>query len=459
MNRVFLLALVAPALLGCAPALAADNDLKALRDEIAQMKAHHANRLAELEARLAKAEKAASDAASSSRRAQESARRATDRPAAFNPGISAVLNGTYARLSRDPGSYSIGGFMPSGDEIGPPPRSFGLGESEIGLSANIDTLFRGQLTFALAPDGGGEVEEAYIQTLALGNGMKLTAGRFLSGLGYLNAQHAHTWDFTDAPLAYAAFFGGPLRNDGIQFKLVAPTDLLLEFGAELASGGPFPSTDRNRNGSGLGVVYAHIGGDLGNAHSWRAGVSLLQTSPSDRAYTEADASGADVTRSFSGRSRTWVIDGIWKWAPQGNATARSLTIQGEYFRRRETGTLGYETTGTQLSGDYASTQSGYYAQAVYRFMPRWRIGYRFDRLDAGTPAIGLVDSGMLAASDFASLGGRRPRRNTLMLDWSPTEFSRLRLQLARDRSRPDVIDNQLWLQYIVSLGAHGAHRF
>jgi len=47
-----------------------------------------------------------------------------------------------------------------------------------------------------------------------------------------------------------------------------------------------------------------------------------------------------------------------------------------------------------------------------------------------------------------------------MADYSPSEFSRFRLQLARDRSMqgsPD--DNQITLQYVHSLGAHGAHKF
>jgi hypothetical protein len=52
-----------------------------------------------------------------------------------------------------------------------------------------------------------------------------------------------------------------------------------------------------------------------------------------------------------------------------------------------------------------------------------------------------------------------PTKHTVMVDWSPTEFSRLRLQLAEDKSRAGVSDSQLVLQYIHSLGAHGAHRF
>jgi hypothetical protein len=52
-----------------------------------------------------------------------------------------------------------------------------------------------------------------------------------------------------------------------------------------------------------------------------------------------------------------------------------------------------------------------------------------------------------------------PTRNTVMVDWSPTEFSRWRVQLASDKSTFGVTDRQALIQYIFSLGAHGAHRF
>ncbi len=92
-------------------------------------------------------------------------------------------------------------------------------------------------------------------------------------------------------------------------------------------------------------------------------------------------------------------------------------------------------------------------------MPRWRVGYRYDRLDHGT-----VDNGTSLGLDRrpfrrCSLTDYNPTRNTAMVDWSPTEFSRLRLQYAVDKSRIDLTDHQLLLQYILSLGAHGAHRF
>ncbi len=46
-----------------------------------------------------------------------------------------------------------------------------------------------------------------------------------------------------------------------------------------------------------------------------------------------------------------------------------------------------------------------------------------------------------------------------MVDWTPSEFSRFRLQYARNNTRPDFTDNEWFLQYILTLGAHGAHKF
>ena len=51
-----------------------------------------------------------------------------------------------------------------------------------------------------------------------------------------------------------------------------------------------------------------------------------------------------------------------------------------------------------------------------------------------------------------------PTRYSLMVDWSNSEFSRLRFQYNHDSAREES-DNQFGLQYIFSIGAHGAHSF
>jgi hypothetical protein len=45
-----------------------------------------------------------------------------------------------------------------------------------------------------------------------------------------------------------------------------------------------------------------------------------------------------------------------------------------------------------------------------------------------------------------------------MIEWLPSEFSRLRMQFIDDRVL-DESDSQFLLQYIMSIGAHGAHEF
>jgi len=387
---------------------------------------------------------------------------------AFNPAVSLILQGTAARSSQDPADYQITGFAPSGGEVGPPPRSFSLGESELVVSANIDPYFRGQMTAALTPENEVEVEEAFFQTLALGGGFTLKGGRILSGIGYQNEVHQHAWDFQDAPLAYQAFLGGRFNDDGLQLRWLAPTDLFLELGGEVGRGRAFPSAEQSKNGANAWSLFGHLGGDIGASMAWRAGLSYLYAQPEARGFEDTDSLGNPVTQSFSGKSELWIADFILKWAPNGNATVTNFKLQGEYFRRVETGTLAYDDSaqaapqfGTPFSDAYSSRQAGWYLQAVYQFMPRWRVGLRFDQLDSGTVSNGIVASGAgPTAADFPLLGTPHdPRRTTAMVDWSPSEFSRIRLQLAEDDSRAGVTDRQALVQYVYSLGAHGAHKF
>ena len=181
------------------PALAQDAELGKIREEIRQMKEGYEKRIQELEKRLSEAEAKAGRAESAANNAEQNAAAAQTATAAaasarggenaFNPAMSLILQGTYARTSQDPNRFQITGFVPSGGEVGPPKRSFGLGETELNVSANIDPYFRGVAIASLAPEGGIGVEEAYFQTLALPHGLVVKGGRFFSGLGYLNEQH------------------------------------------------------------------------------------------------------------------------------------------------------------------------------------------------------------------------------------------------------------------------------
>jgi hypothetical protein len=442
-------------------------EIAAIRAEMNALRVSYEARLQALEARLQAADRAPQAAATPA--AAEPIAAAPSTPAApstlaptnaradsnntFNPAMSVILSGLYTRTSRDPASYAITGFaLPPGAEVGPGTRGFSLAETELSFAANVDPWWRGVATISLAPDDTAAVEEAFVQTTSLGNGLTLKAGRFFAGIGYLNTQHAHTWDFVDAPLAYQALLGGQLGDDGVQLNWLAPTDQFIELGVELGRGRDFPGGDNSRNGAGRASIALHTGGDIGSSHTWRAGVSLLSAKADAQALTGIDAAGSPIDSLFSGRTRVTVLDAVWKWAPEGNATRTNFKLQGEWLRSTRTGTLDYDTAGANLSGDLRTAQSGAYVQAIYQFMPRWRVGLRTEQLDPGTPVFS-AGAGLLDAN------GYKPRKHTLMVDYSASEFSRWRLQMARDESRAGVTDNQLQLQYQMSLGAHGAHSY
>jgi hypothetical protein len=361
----------------------------------------------------------------------------------FNPVISLILDGKLADFSRDPGNYALPGFA-LGGEIGPGEQGLQLGESELVMSANIDDQFFGSFTAALTPENETEVEEAFIETLQLGGGATVKAGRFLSHVGYLNNVHAHAWDFADQPLAYRALLGNQYGDDGVQLRWIAPTELFLEFGAEVFRGDAFPAGGAARGGQGTRTVFVRVGGDAGASHAWRVGLSRLEAEAAERAT--GDETTPDL---FTGDSTLTILDIVWKWAPEGNRTQRHFKFQAEFFKRDENGMFA-ASSGSPVG--YTGSQEGWYAQAVYQFMPRWRVGARIDRLKAD-------EAGAALAGTVLDNQAHEPERASVMIDFSNSEFSRLRLQFNRDDSRANETDNQWYLQYVMSLGAHGAHAF
>ncbi|MCU7921725.1 MAG: hypothetical protein KZQ88_03415 [Candidatus Thiodiazotropha sp. (ex Dulcina madagascariensis)] len=375
----------------------------------------------------------------------------------FNPAISLILDGRFNAYDNET-DYELPGFM-LGGEAGRGEEGFHLGHNELVISANVDDLFYGKMTAVVADHEGEtevELEEAFIETLALGSGLTVKGGRFFSAIGYLNQQHPHSWDFADAPLIYRGLFGDQLRDDGLQVSWVAATETYLKLGGEITRGERFPAGGASRGGKGAGSLFVKIGGDIGASQAWQIGFSHWQADIEDRTSAgHHHDSGAAEVPAYSGDSRISGIDFVWKWAPDGNAGERSLKLQAEYFIRDETGRVIMDDgSDTPESTTYDGEQKGWYLQTVYQFIPRWRVGLRYDRLDSDNRG---SDGAVLSEAGLDN-EGHTPERVTLMGDYAHSEYSRLRLQYAKDDSYEEA-DNILTLQYIMSLGSHGAHRF
>ncbi len=472
-NRIILRTAVlaaAPVAFGWATPSIADqaSDLAAIKSEIAQMQREYNARIAALQAQLKKAEAeahaaraaaatanktagsaqvAAEQMAQAAQAAQEQAPETAAVPPppssinSFNPGIAAALNGFYAAATQNTKTTSIAGFA-LGDEAAGPPKGFSLGESEVSLAANIDPEMAGFLDFSFDRENHPTVEEAYVRSISLPWGFTAKAGRFLSGIGYLNERHAHDWSFSDAPLPYRAFLNTQYGDDGIQLRWLAPADVFLEFGGEWFRGDSYPAAGAANAGQGTQTLFVHAGDDINESSSWLAALSYLHSTAVNR-QTDDIYGFNGGTDHFSGKDDVGIATLVYKWAPGGNPTVRNFVASGEFFYGHEHGLFDDVPISTN--------RYGWYAQGVYQFMPQWSVGVRYAQMSTGAIPAALNGS---ALDSF----GHTPRAETALVEYDTSEFGRLRLQYTHDDAGLKPNDEVL-LQYTVIYGPHGAHRY
>lgn len=419
---------------------ASDKDVEVLRAELKTIRNTYESRISELEAKLSKLEnktekveeKVTNKAASSGERNVYSNK--------FNPSIGVILNGKFSNFSEN--TSEIKGFG-IGEEGERSREGLAIDESELNFSSSIDDKFKGSLTAAIVREDGEdkvELEEAYVQTLpgsGLPDGLSVKAGRAFWSLGYMNEHHAHADDFADRPLPYRAFLNKGFNDDGIELSYVLPTPFYSEIGGGAFRGDDFPAGSSDGEGASSYSAFGRIGGDIGMNQSWRLGASYLTSDVKGRSSNED-------TITFVGDSDLYAADLRYTWAPTGNPKNQELTLQGEYFFRNEDGTY------NDIAFDGSS--SGWYGQGVYKFHPQWRVGYRYTALESPDTPTGLV------GTDLDS-EGYDPYINSVMADWTNSEFSRVRFQYNNDKTVKGQTDNQFILQYIMSFGAHGTHKY
>ncbi len=288
------------------------------------------------------------------------------------------------------------GFLTANEGEPGEEEGFAVGETELIMSANVDDKFAAYLTAALAfEDGASELEIEEAW---------VETTSLPAGLGARFGRMFSGIGYLNEKHSHTwDFTDTPLPYQAFLDGRYVDNGVRLSWLAPtdlyLSLAGEIMQGEGDPSGLGAYTLFASVGGDLGTDHSWLAGLSRL----------EQDM-GQELTSAHF----------VWKWAPNGNWKQRNFAFQAEYF---ENSLLG--------------TDEGWYAQAVYQPFPRWRFGARMDGLD---------------------IDGEDPQRQSLMVDWSNSEFSRLRLQFTNDQVGAEDLSE--WsLQYIHSIGAHGAHTF
>ena len=362
------------------------------------------------------------------------------------------------------------GFPMGGHNHGPR-EGLHTGHWEAILEGDISEHFKARFNLALleTEEEGLEHfwEEVYLQSKGLGNGLKFTLGRQYTETGYHTSKHNHEWDFVDQPLIIDALYGVHPIFDGARVNWLAPTDQYWEFGAEVSDGESFPAA-----GGNTWSLFAKTGGDIGDSSSWLAGAGYYRAGDVNNRTSEGhEHEGHDHgDASFTGDVDIWNVNAVYKWAPMGNIKTQNLTLQAEYFVKSEEGNLNLmESNGTDVHRhfNYEGEHSGFYAQAVYQWQPNWRVGYRYEQLNANNDLyyIAGLDPNVNRPANEDELEATllhddySPKKQSLMLDYSPKHESRIRLQYNIDQRSGSVTDRQWLLQYSHSFGSHGAHAY
>jgi hypothetical protein len=394
---------------------------------------------------------------------------------AFNPSVSVIPDGVYYNDSRDGG---VGEFMEQADGFGAghshdteegghshggtAERGFSLREAEMSFSGAVDPYFDVWAIFAV---GGGEieVEEGYFQTRKFLPGLQLRAGKFYSGFGYVNKQHPHQWDFVDQNLPYDMLLGGAINDTGVQLSWLPNLPFYTQFGVEALQGenerfsaqlGEESPFFDEKPGPRLFTGWLKVSPNLGYSHAVQLGASYAYSRRHQElvAHEHLEGEEGHVDEAFQGDGQVLGLDLVWRYDSPRQFGDRDFSLQAEYLRRVKD--LALVGAGEEAAGGEArkSTQDGFYAQAVYGFAPRFTLGLRYDvagmtnRIEGGEETETYGDS----------------RRFSANLTFNPTEFSRFRVQYTRgDISVGGAREkyDQVYVQFQMSLGAHGAHRF
>jgi hypothetical protein len=467
-------------------------EMAEVRRMIEQMRIEYEQKIEALEQRLQAAEQKAETA----EQANEAPITAQDRSGlgaltsgtAFNPQISVILDGNYYHddvdgegtelLGEADGiNHAHGGDHDHGHSHSGAEQGFNFRGAEIAFSASVDAYFDAATLLAVDSDGDVDLEEAWLQTRSLPYGLKLKVGKFLSDIGYMNNQHPHNWDFTDQNLAYLNLLGDHgLRDIGVQLSWLPDWDHYTLFGVEMFQGeqeklGTLAEVseeleaeldeaalsvddlalDDEKDGPRLYTAFVKYAPDLGYDHALQLGA--WGGWADQQQETHGDPEDGNL-HTLEGDAWMWGLDAVYKYEGGGAYGQGNFKLQGEYIWQRKDLNLQFHQANPALVGtERKFTEDAFYLQGLYGIAPRWQAGLRYD-------AVGLTNK--LESSGSTLQDWDDSARWTAALTWTPTEYSQMRLQYSKADITIEDESNDfdyVYLQYVMSLGSHGAHKF
>ena len=384
------------------------DEITRLREELDTLHRTYEARLASLEARLAASEQSS-----------------VQTVAAVPPGAAGTggpegtlpVYGNVTALSKifNPDIAAIGNFLAAaGTNPVEPTPAFDLQEVETSLQAVVDPYARADFFLAFGPEGI-DIEEAYITFPTLPAGFLMKAGKMRSAFGKVNTMHNHVLPWADRPLVTTNLLGGEegIAGAGVSLARLLPNPwIFLEATGEVSHG----DSELFRSPDSKALTY------FGRLRAYQ---DVTESSNVDLGASGAYGSNGVTTNSTS---RMFGLDATFRYRPLKRAIYRRLLARTELVWSRRT-----EIGGPAAFGAYVATD--------YQFARRWFAGVRLDRAARATDPM---------ASDSGVAG---------LLTFWPSEFSQVRSQYRRTKYSEGAVANEVLVQLLFSIGAHGAHAF
>ncbi|CAA6805940.1 MAG: Unknown protein [uncultured Campylobacterales bacterium] len=390
---------------------------------------------------------------------------------AFTPNISLntdmsyatknIANSEFGHLEIPAIIHGLGGHSHGGEEASAMNEDgFNLNYVELGLSADVDQLFSLTSFFHISEESIA-VEEAFFTTNKLGFNTKLKGGKFRSSFGRINEKHHHTYDFAEIPLVYHGFLGSEgLIEKGLQLQKTFDLPQYLMAGVEVFAG-------ENENSFGTGNIQAVNAEEDDIAVKGNDSPNLIVGYVKTAYDLSEDTTILGGLSVASGEHRIDHLEDEHPHALSGDTTIVGIDLSmKKYFDSysylsfeseilyRELDGKKYEYADAAqdsfASADLNKKQAGFYANLVYAFDKNYKIGARYEGFFKNEV------NGIDKEDDLY--------KTSLMVEYAPSEFSKIRLQYNNNRALYNEDEERqnlhsFILQFNLSIGAHAAHAY
>lgn len=344
----------------------------------------------------------------------------------------------------------IGDFSPKGSTQNDRSR-FGVREIEIAVQAAVDPYFRGEIFLGFSDAEGVHIEQAFLTATALPMRLEARLGRFLMPFGKQNTTHRHDLHTVEHSYAVQRFLGEEgLKGTGVYLsRVLAP----LGFYQELIVTAVDRFGEADPDHSAAQRPANHRLGDLGFSARLRNYWDLSEAS-----NLELSASGItgvreqplletayDPQRAYTAalaRQSVLGLDFTYRWRPLQQGLYRSFILQGEFMRQfnEKSPALPATNPTAEYAGPIRDFSSAYLF-ARYQLSRRTHIGGRYDWMQDPEE------------------GGVSLSAGTGLLEFFPSEFSKLVAAVERQSVKGLGGTTRFLLQATFAVGPHKPHPF